>query len=86
LQAARRTLAKYNDMEELIRIGAYRPGTDAQTDAAMRFFEPAEKFLGQRKHEGLPSDQSFAEIYQLLGQANVEVVLPPNPPPAAPQG
>ncbi|KAF0674617.1 flagellar protein export ATPase FliI [Profundibacterium mesophilum] len=79
LQAARRVLAKYGDMEELIRIGAYRPGTDAETDAAMRFHAPAEAFLSQRKHESMPADQSFAEIYQLLGQANVDVVLPKVP-------
>ncbi len=76
LQAARRTLAKYADMEELIRIGAYKPGADPLTDAAIRFAAPADAFLTQRKHQSMPVDQTFAEIYRLLGEAGVEVVLP----------
>lgn len=76
LQAARRILAKYYDMEELIRIGAYRQGSDAETDAAIRFFDPAERFLTQRKTESASADSAFAEIYRLLGEAGVEVDLP----------
>ncbi|WP_370303146.1 flagellar protein export ATPase FliI [Pseudooceanicola sp.] len=75
-QAARRTLAKYADMEELIRIGAYRTGADAEVDAAIRFFGPAEAFLNQRKHEAMGSDETFARIYQLLGEAGVKVEVP----------
>nr|WP_249138848.1 flagellar protein export ATPase FliI [Actibacterium sp. MT2.3-13A] len=76
LQAARRILAKYYDMEELIRIGAYRQGTDPETDAAIRFFAPAERFLTQRKGESAPADTAFAEIYRMLCEAGAEVALP----------
>lgn len=76
LQAARRTLSRYADMEELIRIGAYRQGADPEVDAAIRFFAPAEAFLGQRKHDSMASDESFAHIYQMLGEAGVEVQIP----------
>lgn len=76
LQAARRTLARYADMEELIRIGAYRQGTDREVDAAIRFFAPAEEFLNQRKSESMTADETFAHIYELLSDAGVEVALP----------
>lgn len=75
LQAARRLLAKYYDMEELIRIGAYKPGSHPETDAAIRFFEPVEAFLRQRKHEALHVNEAFAEVYRLLGEAGIQVEL-----------
>lgn len=76
LQAARSALAIYNDMEELIRIGAYKIGTDHQTDAAIQFFALSETFLSQRKGQGMIADESFAEIYKLLGEAAISVDLP----------
>lgn len=75
-QAARRTLARYADMEELIRIGAYRQGADPEVDAAIRFFEPVEAFLDQRKTDTMAADETFAHIYQMLGDAGVKVDLP----------
>lgn len=75
-QAARQTMARYMDMEELIRIGAYREGTDPEIDAAIRFIKPANKFLGQNKKEATPTPESFAGIYQILGDAGIQVDLP----------
>ena len=76
LAAARRVIAKYVDMEELIRMGAYKPGSDPDIDAAIRFADPLEAFLTQRKHEAMSADQSFAEVYRLLGEAGIDVALP----------
>ncbi len=75
LGAARRVLAKYADMEELIRMGACKPGADPETDAAIRFAGPAEVFLTQRKHETMQADRSFAELFRLLGEAGIDVPL-----------
>jgi len=80
LQAARSALATYNDMEELIRIGAYKSGTDPEVDAAIRFFTLAETFLTQRKSQSVIADQSFAELYRLLGEALIHVDLPKQTP------
>lgn len=79
MQAARRALARYADMEELIRVGAYKPGSDLETDAAIRFFRAANGFLAQKKAETLRADQSFAEIYRMLLEAGIEVALPTAP-------
>jgi flagellum-specific ATP synthase len=79
LAAARRVIAKYADMEELIRMGAYKPGSDADIDASIRFAAPVEGFLTQRKHERMLADQTFAEVYRLLGEAGIEVSFPPQP-------
>src|SRR6204780_4073191 len=46
---ARQTLAAYANMEELVRIGAYRPGADPLIDRAIRLNHPLEAFLGRAK-------------------------------------
>ncbi|MCB1342159.1 MAG: flagellar protein export ATPase FliI [Pseudooceanicola sp.] len=75
-QAARRTLARYADMEELIRIGAYRSGADAEVDAAILFFTPAEDFLNQRKGEFVAAEETFATLHRLLEDSGVQVPMP----------
>ena len=44
-------MATYADMEELIRLGAYRAGSSAEVDEAIRLHEPLEAFLRQGKDE-----------------------------------
>ncbi|MDK3016714.1 FliI/YscN family ATPase [Pseudodonghicola flavimaris] len=88
MQAARRALARYADMEELIRVGAYRAGSDPETDAAATFFRSANAFLAQSRTETLAADQSFAELYRMLLEAGIEVALPAQAAaqPPAPRG
>ncbi|OWU83171.1 ATP synthase [Oceanicola sp. 22II-s10i] len=76
-RAARRAIARYTDMEELIRIGAYREGTDAEVDSAIRFNGPADTFLTQGKREASPSGESFLGIHQCLTGAGIKVDIPP---------
>src|SRR6201746_2030081 len=47
----RQVMATYSDMEELIRLGAYRAGSNAEGDEAIRLHEPLEAFLRQSKEE-----------------------------------
>src|SRR5260370_13298081 len=49
--SARQTLAAYANMEELIRIGAYRSGADPQVDRAIALNPQLEAFLAQDKDE-----------------------------------
>src|SRR5439155_22109781 len=51
LSRARQVMATYADMEELIRLGAYRPGSSAEVDGAIRLHQPLERFLAQDKGE-----------------------------------
>ena len=44
-------MATYADMEELIRLGAYRPGSSPEVDEAIRLHGPLEAFLAQDKEE-----------------------------------
>ncbi len=44
---ARALMSAYADMEELIRIGAYKMGSDADLDEAIRLRGPLEDFLAQ---------------------------------------
>jgi flagellum-specific ATP synthase len=64
LRKARKYMALYEDMEELIRIGAYRKGSDPETDKAIDLNEKFEAFLHQK-----PNEQSYiADGYQQLTQ------------------
>ena len=55
INAARQVMATYADMEELIRLGAYRAGSSAEVDEAIRLHKPLEAFLGQGKEEATTS-------------------------------
>src|SRR5262245_30830411 len=46
---ARQVMATYSDMEELIRLGAYRPGSSPEVDEAIKLHKPLESFLAQGK-------------------------------------
>nr|WP_325250188.1 FliI/YscN family ATPase [Amylibacter sp.] len=79
MNAARRALSRHADIEDLARIGAYRTGTDPDTDAAIRFAKLADGFLGQGTRAPQSSEESFAILYGLLEEAGVSVDLPSPP-------
>ena len=63
---ARQTLSAYANMEELIRIGAYRTGADPAVDRAIALNPQLEAFLGQDKDEVTSLDESFELLAQIL--------------------
>jgi flagellum-specific ATP synthase len=63
---ARRLMATYEDMGELIRIGAYKQGSDPQVDEAIKYHPRLENFLSQDKNERCSLEQSYAELAQAL--------------------
>ncbi|MBR7618929.1 flagellar protein export ATPase FliI [Phenylobacterium sp. 20VBR1] len=63
---ARQTLSAYANMEELIRIGAYRAGADPMVDRAIALNPQLEAFLGQDKDEATSLDESFELLAQIL--------------------
>ncbi|TAE33168.1 MAG: flagellar protein export ATPase FliI [Alphaproteobacteria bacterium] len=64
---ARGLLSTYEDMAEMIRLGAYRKGTDADVDRAIHYFQPLEKFLAQDRRDHTNIEQSYAKLADLLG-------------------
>jgi flagellum-specific ATP synthase len=66
VHSARRTLSAYSNMEELIRIGAYRAGADPEVDRAIRLNPALEAFLAQDKDEATSLDASFALLGEIL--------------------
>jgi flagellum-specific ATP synthase len=64
INRARQVMATYADMEELIRLGAYRAGSSAEVDEAIALNGPLEEFLSQGKDEA----STLAEGYERLGQ------------------
>ena len=67
LQKARELMSTYADMEELIRLGAYRKGSDPGVDRAIAINPALESFLTQQREERT----SIADGYGML-QAIVE--------------
>jgi flagellum-specific ATP synthase len=71
LNQARQVMATYTDMEELIRLGAYRAGTSPEVDEAIRLHKPLEAFLAQSKEEAT----SLAEGYRRLAEIMASVAV-----------
>jgi flagellum-specific ATP synthase len=63
---ARASLSLYEEMEELIRIGAYKPGADPDVDEAVRVRPALERLLSQGRHEQTSFDESFAMLAEAL--------------------
>ncbi|WP_372501278.1 flagellar protein export ATPase FliI [Tistrella mobilis] len=64
---ARRLLSTYEDMAEMIRLGAYRAGSDPAVDEAIRYHEGLERFLSQGKAERATLAEGYDQLAQLLG-------------------
>jgi len=63
----RRLLAAWRDVRELVEVGAYSPGSDPLTDAAIRLRPAIETFLRQAPDAVLPVQESWAALATLLG-------------------
>ena len=61
---ARILIARYEDMADMIRLGAYRKGSDPQTDEAIAYHDALEAYLTQRQDERAGLQEGYA---QLLG-------------------
>jgi flagellum-specific ATP synthase len=63
---ARQVMATYADMEELIRLGAYRPGSSPEVDEAIRLHGPLEAFLAQGKEEATDLAEGYRRLAAIL--------------------
>ncbi len=67
VQKARRVLATFSDMEELIRLGAYKAGSSEEVDEAVALMPQLEAFLGQRKEESTSIRDGYHRLADILG-------------------
>jgi flagellum-specific ATP synthase len=67
LAEARRLLGSYDSMAEMIRLGAYRTGSDPLVDLAIVKHPEFEAFLGQGVDERTPAGDAFGAIGRILG-------------------
>jgi flagellum-specific ATP synthase len=59
---ARRLLSAHRKSEDLVRIGAYKPGTDAELDQAMRAMPLLRDYLQQTSDEHVTMAESVARL------------------------
>jgi len=64
--SARQLVSTYEDMAELIRLGAYKRGSDPKIDEAIRRYPLVEAFLAQRKDERADLASGYAQLAALL--------------------
>jgi len=65
---ARALVATYEDMAELIRLGAYRKGTSPDVDRAMFYYPQIEAFLAQKKKEKITFAEGYDQLKKILSQ------------------
>lgn len=66
VNAARRLISQYEDMAEMIRIGAYRAGSDRLVDEAIHYYPRLEAFLAQRVDDRTPLADGNAALQAIL--------------------
>ena len=64
---ARQLLAIYEDMADMIRLGAYRRGSDHKVDEAIFYHDQLEAFLSQQKNERAELYDGYAQLAEILG-------------------
>lgn len=63
---ARKYIATYEDMAELIRLGAYKKGSNAEVDEAIFYYPHIEEFLAQRKNEKVTLEEGYQQLDNIL--------------------
>ncbi len=58
--------SSYEDMREMVRIGAYRAGGDPTLDRAIAIHDELEEFLSQNIEECVSADDAFVRLAEIL--------------------
>ncbi len=66
----KRLYSRYQQVQELIPLGAYQSGQDPELDRAVALFPSIETFLTQGLHEQAAYAKSESELMELLGYEN----------------
>jgi flagellum-specific ATP synthase len=62
----RKMLSTYNDMAEMIRLGAYKKGSDKNVDLSMDYFDKLEEFFNQSPDESTHISESYRQLAEIL--------------------
>jgi len=65
---ARQHFAMYENMAELIRLGAYRRGSDPKVDEAIHYYPALEQFLAQAREERGTLAEGYAALKRILDE------------------
>ncbi|MCB9982351.1 MAG: flagellar protein export ATPase FliI [Rhodospirillales bacterium] len=67
IKRAKQVVTTYEDMAELIRLGAYRRGSDSAVDEALVLYPQIEDFLTQHKNDHSSIEEGFTRLARILG-------------------
>ena len=79
---ARQVMATYADMEELIRLGAYRAGSSPEVDEAIGLHQTLEAFLSQGKggnRRALGRDINVLSKFSVIWKPKTKIIAPLSP-------
>jgi flagellum-specific ATP synthase len=66
VQEAKSVLATYSDMEELIRLGAYKTGSNPDVDRAIQLNPALDEFLRQGKKESTSLSDTYLALARIM--------------------
>ena len=66
VSCARKHLANYNEVSDLIRIGAYKAGADPEIDKSIKLFPDIEKFLSQGPNEQDDINSTYIKLANIV--------------------
>ncbi|MGH1399305.1 MAG: flagellar protein export ATPase FliI [Alphaproteobacteria bacterium] len=67
IKRAKKIVTTYENMAELIRLGAYRRGSDPDVDEAIMIYPELEEFLSQHKEDKTLIEEGFARLAAIIG-------------------
>ena len=69
-----RSMAEYNNSEDLINLGAYQQGGNARLDAAIQMKEPIDQYLQQSRRTAVNLEESWRNLEVLAAQSHRLVI------------
>jgi flagellum-specific ATP synthase len=69
---ARQLMSTYSDMEELIRLGAYRQGSSPEVDEAIAYQPMLDAYLSQTKGEHFTIEEGYEELARILNNETLD--------------
>ncbi len=72
VKQARQLMSTYAEMEELIRLGAYRKGSSPEVDEAIAYQPMLDAYLSQTKGEHTTIEAGFEELARILNNETLD--------------